>query len=225
MEFEAIKAWLGIQLERRAKACRLKGILAFSLAPLAVVCSTTLVYWLLRLFTQDRYHDLGDSAKCFWVSLAIIPLTFLGNRLVPRSNLMEERMSGDAVDAAMARSPVGRSKVIMAIFFWILFTGPRLVDWGVSSLREARGWRAQDTHSCAAVLWVLASRHKRVPFEDVEREIPWLNLPAALPELARIPGVLTLKGPPPGLALTDDLRQAIRTGGDFGPGDAGIRLR
>jgi hypothetical protein len=213
MDFEGVKAWLTQQTEKQAKVCRLKATMGFVFAPLAVAVATTCVYWLLRLFTHDRRYNLGDSTKCLSISLAIIPLMFIGNRLTPRRDLMEERMSGDSVDAGLARYRKG--EVLGLLFLWILFTGPRLVDWGIASLREGRRWQHQDVHSSAAVLWLLASRLKKVPYEDFAREIPWLNLDDILPELMRIPGVLKLKGPPAGLALTDDLRKAIGTGGQL----------
>ena len=123
-------------------------------------------------------------------------------------------MGGDAVDALTDRfSPRRRSEVVGLLFLWILFTGPRLLDWGLASFREARRWQEMDTHSCAAVLWLLSSRYKKVPYEDFQSELPWLDLPAALMELERVPGILRLQTPPPGLGLTDDLRKAIRTGG------------
>jgi len=128
---------------------------------------------------------------------------------------MEERMDGDAVDRAMSQFATGRAEVVLHLAMWILFTGPRLVDWAVASSREGRRWEQQDNHSCAAVLWLLASRLKKVPYDEIQREIPWLNLDDVMPELARIPGVLKLKAPPPGLGLTDDLRTAIGTGGDW----------
>jgi hypothetical protein len=98
---------------------------------------------------------------------------------------------------------------------WIIFTGPRLVDWGMTSAREWREWRAYDTHSCGAVLWLLAARLKKVPYEEIQREIPWLNVDETGPALMKIPGVLKLKTPPAGLGLTDDLRTAIATRGNL----------
>ena len=215
MEFEGVKTWLARQAEKQAKTCRLKAVAGFVLAPVALAVATTIVFWLIRLFTHDGYYNLGDSKTSLWISLAVIPLMFLGNRVMPRRDLMEERMSGDATDVALARFGAGRGVVLGLLFMWILFTGPRLTDWALASLRERRRWLQMDTHSCAAVLWLLASRLKKVPYDEIGREIPWLNLDGVMPELARIPGVLRLKAPPPGLALTDDLRKAIGTGGDF----------
>jgi hypothetical protein len=97
-----------------------------------------------------------------------------------------------------------------------MFTGPRLCNWAIASMREARQWQRQDAHGCAAVLWLLLSRPKKVPYEDFQSEIPWLDLANVLPQITQISGVLQLQGPPAGLSLTDDLRKAIRTGGPIG---------
>jgi hypothetical protein len=215
MEFEGVKTWLARQAEKQAKICRLKAVAGFVLAPLAVWVAARGVYGFVTIFTSSRYPRPGDAALCFWISVGAIPLMFLGNRVMPRRDLMEERMSGDAADAAMFRYGFGRGQVLLHLILWILFTGPRLTDWALVSMRERRRWLQMDTHSCAAVLWLLASRLKKVPYDEIQREIPWLNLDGVMPELARIPGVLRLQAPPPGLALTDDLRKAIGTGGDL----------
>ncbi len=215
MEFEGVKTWLARQAEKQAKICRLKAAAGFVLAPGAVWVAARGVYGFVTIFTSSRYPRPGDAALCFWISVGAIPLMFLGNRMVPRRDLMEERMSDDAGDLAMFRYGFGRGQVLLHLILWILFTGPRLTDWAMASVRESRRWQQQDAHSCAAVLWLLASRLKKVPYDEIRHEIPWLKLDDVMPELMRIPGVLRLKAPPPGLALTDDLRKAIGTGGDF----------
>ena len=93
---------------------------------------------------------------------------------------------------------------------WVLFTGPRLLSWSIESFRKARATGQQDTHSCAALLWLLASRPSRVPFEEIPVVLEWLNLETTLPEVQNIPGVIYLAGPPAGLTLSTDLRGAIK---------------
>ena len=138
---------------------------------------------------------------------------FIGNRFAPRRSLMEERMEDGHASLALSRFGPGRAQVFAHLVLWVLFTGPRLLDWAVASLHEERQWKTYDTHSCAAVLWLLASRLHKVPYEEIQREIPWLDLAAVMPQLQRIPGVLKLQATPAGLALTDDLRKAVCTGG------------
>ena len=210
MDFEAVKAWLTRWMNRQANAYRLKGILGMALAPAALAAALTLVYWLLRLFTHDVANNLGDPRKCLWITLAVLPCLFIGNRLAPRRNLMEERMSAGP-ETSLGEHYANRSQVTVLFFLWIVFTGPRLFDWAVDSFRESKRLQQMDLHSCAAVLWKLIFTPRKVPFDELQRDLEWLNLEAVLPEMKRIPGVLILQAPPAGLSLTPDLRNLIRS--------------
>jgi len=209
MEFEQIKQWLIGCMSKRAQICRMKAILAFAVCPVALTAAAGCVFVLLRLFASSRHTDNG--ATLGWIALASVPVMFLGNRLTPRGeSLMEKRMREGA---PLPGTPWNRATVLIRLFLWVIFAGPRLCDWAIAAMREARQWQEQDAPGCAAVLWLLASRHKKVPYEDFQTEIPWLDLPAVLPQVTRISGVLRLQAPPAGLSLTDELRDAIRTGG------------
>ncbi len=148
MDFEAVKAWLARRTEKQSGNCRRLGILGLVLTPVALVVATICVYWLLRLLTHDASNKLGDPTLCLRISLAIIPCLFIGNRLVPRRDIMEEQLI-EGPDRSLRR------QVVPLFFLWILFTGPRLLDWALRSFGEARRWKQMDVHSCAAVLWVL----------------------------------------------------------------------
>jgi hypothetical protein len=93
MDFEAVKAWLTQRAQKLNGNRRLMGILGLVLVPVALIVATICVYWLLRLFTHDASYNLGDPTLCLLISLAIIPCLFIGNRLVPRRDLMEEQLS------------------------------------------------------------------------------------------------------------------------------------
>ena len=101
-------------------------------------------------------------------------------------------------------------------FLWVIFTGPRLIDWVIFSFGEISRLKKQDSHSCAAVLWLLLLKGKKVPYPDIQREFDWIDLEATLSQLSWITGLLHLKSPPPGLSLTEDLRVAIRPGALMG---------
>ena len=103
-----------------------------------------------------------------------------------------------------------RRQVVPLFFLWILFTGPRLLDWAFRSFGEARRWKQMDIHSCAAVLWVLMSRSGKVSFDEIRQKLDWLDLEAVLPEMRRLEGVVFLKTAPAGLSLTQDFRDQIR---------------
>jgi hypothetical protein len=205
MNFETVKLWFGGWVEKRIGSCRVRAAVGFILGPIALVVALCLVYWMTRLLTHDQANNLGSSRTAFWVTLVLLPLLFVGNRLVPRRNLMEERMSEGP-------GYFSRSQTVRYFFMWILFTGPRCFDWALDSIREMKTWRSVDTHSCAAVLWLLLSRPRKVSYEDIQRDLDWVNLDVTLPELARIPGILFLKAPPPGLSLAQEFRDDAREG-------------
>ena len=140
---------------------------------------------------------------CLLICLAIVPCLFIGNRLVPRRDLMEEQLS-EGPDRSLRR------QVVPLLFLWILFAGPRLLDWAIRSFGEARRWKQMDVHSCAAVLWVLMSRTGKVSFDEIREKLAWLDLEAVLPEMKRLEGVVFLKTTPAGLSLTQDFRDQIR---------------
>lgn len=204
MDFESVKSWFVQWTEKQAKNCRRKAIAGVILGPIALAVALGLVYCLARLLTHDRSYNPGSSTACFWISLAVLPLMFIGNRLVPRYNLMEEQMSGE-LDRYAARR-----LALPFLFMWILFTGPRLFDWAFNSFREIKSWKEMDTHSCAALLWLLLSRPRKVPYEEIRGQLDWLNLDATLEQLKQIRGILFLQTPPPGLSLTQEFRDEVR---------------
>lgn len=205
MDFETVKSWLAQWTEKQAKNCRLKGIAGAILGPIALAVALLLVYCLARLLTHDASNHLGSSTTGIWTTLAVLPLMFIGSRVVPRRNLMEERMSGELGYSA------GRRVALLNFFMWILFAGPRLFDWAFNSFRDIKTWKEMDTHSCAAVLWLLLTRPRKVPYEDIRQQLDWLDLDATLEQLKLIPGILFLKTPPPGISLTEEFRDLVRT--------------
>jgi len=209
MDFESVKSWLTRWTERQATHCRWKGIFGLVLTPLALGTGGTLIFFVLWISLHDQYHHPGNPKTCLWITLGILPCLFIANRFTPRRDLMEERMHEGAPDS-FAGDAVERREVLLLTFLWIVFTGPRLVDWALSSFRQMRRAKRMDTHSAAAVLWLALTRGKKVPYEDLQREFDWLDLDTVLPELGQIPGIVFLKNPPPGLSLTQDLRDEIQ---------------
>jgi len=210
MDFEAVRAWFTKWTARRIRNCRLAGSLGLVLAPLALIFVTAGIYWALRFFKQDRLGNLGDSATCLWISLAVIPCLFIGNRLAPRRDLMEEYLE-EGPDDSWFDTTSERHKVVPLVLLWILFTGPRLFDWAFRSFADGRRWAQMDLPGCAAVLWILASHSGKVSFDEIRRQLDWLDLETVLPGLKRMDGIVFLKTAPAGLSLTQDLRDQIRS--------------
>jgi hypothetical protein len=211
MSFDKVKAWLEQATRRRVRNYRFKGILGLALGPAALIVAMGFISVVLMAFS-NRAHRYDGEARlswmhCIYISLAVVPVLFLTSRFVPRTDVVERRMSDPGTP--WGRRAEGRVQIIL----WILFTGPRLFEWAVRSFKKARELGQQDTHSCAAVLWVLVTHQRKVPFTDIQSAVPWLNMEVALPEVRSILGVLECQVPPPGLGLTPELRDAICSGG------------
>ena len=206
MDFEGFKAWLTKATDKRVKYHRGMGFLGMALCPLALaVAAGGICLWLFLLTARRNGGEFEPF--CLWIALGAVPFMFLGNRFAPRRSLADQW-----ADEGMSTFRRGQ-QARMQIFLSIMFAGPRLFDWARDSFRVAGELKRQDTHSCAAVLWVLMGTYKKVPLEDIVKAVPWLNLEAVFPDLQRIPGVQFLRSAPEGLGLTDELRNAIRTGG------------
>jgi hypothetical protein len=210
MNFETIKEWLMQSTNRQIRNCRIMGIVGFVFCPGALAVASALVYCILRVITYHRYGADSKNA-CLWISVGMIPLMFIGNRFVPTRNLMEERMS-EGPSTSLIGHELDKRQVQLQCFLWILFAGPRLLNWASNSFREIKRLQQRDAHSCAAVLYLLLGSHKKVPYDDIARELPWLDMATAIDEVQKIPGVVTLPTNPAGLSLTQELRTQIRTG-------------
>ena len=212
MSFDKVKAWLEQATNKRIRNYRLKGFLGLALGPAAVIVAMGFICIVLMAYSVRAHRYDGGAGltwmECAGIALAVVPVLFLTNRFVPRWDVVERRMSEGP------GTPIGRrAEGTVQIVLWILFTGPRLFEWATHSFKKARVLKTQDTHSCAAVLWVLVTHQRKVPFTDIESAVPWLNLETTLPEVRAIPGVLDFQTPPPGLGLTPELREALCSGG------------
>lgn len=224
VDFDSIKEWLGVQAKKQSRHYTVRGWIGIALCPVALMVATSLIWGFLTVISQRRGNPVMGDGMRWAISLLCIGLMFLGNRLISTKDMVSGYCTGDPVDRALMRWGPQRNLVWFVILLWILFAGPRLLDWGRDSLRLANEWRDLDTHSCAAVLIVLFVHPRRVAMEDVQREIPWLNLDETLPHLVKIPGLLQLTGPPAGLGLSDELRKSIRTGGELEPAAEPVQL-
>jgi hypothetical protein len=212
MEFEAVKAWLEKATRQRIRRDRMRGCLGMAAAPVAIVAAVGLVAVVAWLFSNfgHRAGPHGFHLAYLLVGLAAVPLMFIGNWFFPRESLVD-KWAAEGVPIAGRRQ-----QAILQGFLWVMCAGPRLFNWAQEGFQEAKELQGQDTHSCAAVLWVLISSPKKVPFADFPAKVPWLNLEAVTPDLRRIPGVLFLRAAPEGLSITQELRDAMWNGGPIG---------
>jgi hypothetical protein len=210
MNFEAVKAWYTESVRRRIRNCGLAGVFGIILMPFALTLAVTLIFAVLHGFGHRREESMSVSTAV-WISLAVIPLMFIGNRFTPRQSLLD-KWAGDGPPDSLGERYKRRAEVYVAVILWILFAGPRLIDWSIDSFRERTRLKNLDVHSCSAVLWLLLSRYKKVPYEDIQTAIPWLDMEATIPHVMAIPGVVTLNTHPQGLSLTQDMRDMMRAG-------------
>jgi hypothetical protein len=208
MEFENVKAWLQKRNHKLASKRHVAGIVGVILFPFGLSAAVGCLYLLMVFLFQS--DDPRGTTKFFWIAIGCVPLMFLGNRFMPRRDATADYMENPP-DGFFERR-AARYKMMWAAFCWTMFTGPRLLDWALSSFRESTHLKQHDPHDSAAVLWVLMSRINKVPLAEFPSVLDWLDVNATLPEVRQIAGVLVLKGPPPALSLTTDLRNAIRSG-------------
>jgi len=209
MNFEAVKAWYTESVRRRIRNCGLAGVFGIILMPFALALAAALVFAILHGFGQRRDEPM-TTTTAVWISLAVIPVMFIGNRCVPRQSLMDKYMDEGA--PSFGGRYGRRGEVYVAVILWILFAGPRLLDWSIASFRERTRLKTVDIHGCSAVLWLLLSRYKKVPYEEIQTAIPWLDMDNTIPQVMAIPGVVALTVAPAGLSLTEDMRKGMRAG-------------
>jgi len=215
MDFETVKAWFTNHTNRQIRHRWLLALLGIVLLPFATIVGGLLIYGLLWAITHqsDNRGDGGIDVKCLWITLGIILVMFIINLLIPKKKEAEKYYHEDSdADDSLVGHYANRRKVQAKFFLWIILTGPRLLSWSIFSLKEISRLKKQDAHSCAALLWLLMNKRSKVPYDDIPRELDWLDIETTLAQLQHLSGVLFLKTPPAGISLTDDLRTAIRTG-------------
>ncbi|HEX3102611.1 MAG TPA: hypothetical protein VHQ01_12495 [Pyrinomonadaceae bacterium] len=139
---------------------------------------------------------------------------FIVNAFIRKKKEPEKFYYEDPEDAddSLLGEHLHRRKIVADFFLWIIFTGPRLLSWSISSLKEISRLKKQDTHSCAGLLWLMLMKHAKVPYDSISKELDWVDVEKTLSEIQHLPGIVFLKNPPPGISMTDDLRTAIRNG-------------
>jgi hypothetical protein len=153
--------------------------------------------------------DPNVAATCVWIGLASIPVLFLINFFIPRGD-KKEVYYHDEPDTSVIGMYQTRQRVKIQVILWILFTGPRLVNWSIFSFKRIVQLKRQDTHGCAAVIWLLLAKGRRLAYPDIQTELDWVDVEATMRQLAWVPGLLFIKREHPAVSLTDDFRAEIR---------------
>ncbi len=92
----------------------------------------------------------------------------------------------------------------------ILYSGPRLLRNAVRFARRGLAKRSADLEDCAGVLDLALQSERRISFEAILEAIPSIDLEDVFEQLGWISGVVYLRTDPPGISLTDSLRDRLR---------------
>ena len=99
--------------------------------------------------------------------------------------------------------------ITLFLFFFVLL-GTRLIVWAIQLERAGIRKFRLNIHTWALVLSLLHASRGRVSCDEIAQRIPTASIPTLTEEFDLIDGVLYLRrSQPPGLALTDDLRNKI----------------
>lgn len=215
MDFDTVNLWLTNYINKQIRNRRLLALLGLALLPFATVIGGALIYGFCFAAThQSRTeNDNLADANCLWTTLGILVVMFIVNAFIPMKKEPEKYYSEHPdTDDSIVGHYVRRQKIMMIFFLWIILTGPRLLSWSTYSFKEISRWKKQDVHSCAALLWLMMTKRGKVPYDSIPQELDWLDVETTLSQIQRLPGIVFLKNPPPGISMTDDLRNAIRGG-------------
>ena len=193
---EKILQWLKANREGWRKQCKTLAILQFSAAAVIFLGEVLVLATFLAVFPGMA---LGiPLSVCYLLAAALIAgLTRLHWQIYSEDD--------DFVSTA-TDSVVGILTILLTI---VLFSVAVLIRNGKRNLLRARDIGDANIEACAQVLEVLVSHERAVPFAVIEEELPEIMVDLLLPDLERIDGVLQLAKEPPGLALTESLREEL----------------
>jgi len=90
-----------------------------------------------------------------------------------------------------------------------LYCGPRVVVSGIKTLRKAARLRRLDVQACGRVIARLLAANRKLSFQEIVADADGINPAQVFPQLHDVEGVLLLRAKPPGLTLTQELRQEV----------------
>jgi hypothetical protein len=189
-----------------------------------LVATWGLIY-LVSLFALGPwlgYRHWAISATGF----IVVPLLFWGNARTSQEYLEEYSVTVGTVSQTVVTfdlpgvglvsnvNPLAPETVNAwaKIITGFLYSGPRVVAYAWRLFQKSRRFRHFDIEGCAAVLTLLSMARSRVSFQEIVDGIEGLNPVEVFPQMQEIEGVLFLKSDPPGLSLSQELRQTLAAG-------------
>jgi hypothetical protein len=223
MDQARITVWLGKKLRRDRSLCWLGG-LGSLLGGGAVLLATWGLIYMVSLFALGPW--LGYR---HWIhsvlGLVMIPALFWGNARTSREYLSEYSVttgpaSDQVVNFYLPGVGLGSNVNPLApntlhsgikIITDCLYSGPRIVRFGLRTMARASRLRRIDEGNCGAVLTLLMFAGRKMVFQEISDALGEGFDPAwVFPQMADVEGVLFLKAEPAGLTLTPEMREEIR---------------
>lgn len=98
---------------------------------------------------------------------------------------------------------------VVMILMWIIYCSPMLVYDGLAKLIASARLKDDHADDCAAVLGLMYQTGSKVSYAVLDDHFDYDRIDAVVRRLEPVDGVLLLQADPPGIALTDRLREEI----------------
>ena len=221
MDQYRIIEWLGQKIRTQFQLGLLFGVLNL-LAGLAILAITWGLVYIISLFALGPWFGYSHWI-CPMVSWIIIPLLFWGNATTSREYLMEYSVTVGTVSDEVVNfylpgegiasnvNPFAPDTIhsVVKMITDCLYTGPRVIMSGIKSFQRAKELRHFDVQACGRVIFRLLKAHKKLSFQEIVADVEGINPNQVFWQLKNIEGVIFLQVDPPGLVLTQTLRQDI----------------
>ena len=215
---DAYERWL------RRRSCT-RGVSSLVGAPVVIglgAATAVLMYWALFAVTVLVAVNCGASISkdtIRLISVVLVGSVFADYVRKQSRGIMEYSFSAEPGGQSFLLRYRGRGAFGMlypggaqnmaTFILGLLYLGPWLVTAGVRFIGKGLRLLTLDVRGCAAVIALLHRRGRRVPYEEIATELPWLDFRRVFRHLRATDGVLFLREEPPGLALNSDMSTAL----------------
>ena len=215
---DACERWL----RRRS---HVRGLSSLAVAPVVVALgagATVLMYWALVGAITAVMSTCGVDVQervIGWVSVGLVVAVFADYARKRSRGIIEYSLASEPGDQTLLLRHRGRGALALlypdgaqnaaTFVLGFLYLAPWLVSSGVWFVVKALRLFALDVRGCAAVIVLLHERRRRVPYEEIAAELPWLDFRRVFRDLRAVDGVLFLWEEPPGLALGGDIMSQL----------------
>lgn len=202
MATDPVKDWLQ-RKNRESIQVNLLGAAGFFAAGIFLLGIT---FFIIYVFTGI----VAESGTTRMILAAIgLAFIFVGNSIFGAAPV---RPGAQSLPAAKPGSPNQNPDSVQTFIRTVLaivFSGPKAISAGLAMLEKIKRLKTMDVDGCTLVLLLLLSRNSRIPYTEIKTRIPKLDTLTVFGQLEDIDGILFLDSDPPGLSLSEALRNEI----------------